>query len=102
MPDVHLCPDCGQAAAICRAPLFKFLYRLDLPYFVCVRCQTVGYDRRLVGQLVRQLRHEDVSAAARPYEEIRRLAIVRLDDIIRHRVEKMGYRNARFKRKPRT
>lgn len=95
---IFLCPKCEQEAEHCCASLIRFLHRLDLPYFVCVRCQTAGYDKRLTMSRVTWLRSVDRRAKETPFKFIYRMAKEYLEEIMKHRVDEMGYELVRFRR----
>lgn len=96
----YRCPTCGRDAEICVAALIEFLHRLDLPYFVCVGCGNIGYDRAHVRTLVTDLRKKDIFAKKVPWRDIYRKAVGFLDGIIAHRVAYFGDRHVRFRKVP--
>lgn len=94
-----ICPECGREAELCVASLVKFMCRLDLPYFVCVPCQTVYYDKRMVWERVTRLREMDFLARRTPFRFIYRMAKEHLERIVQHRIEYFGARLVRFRKK---
>ena len=99
MENVFLCPICGQEAEVCIAGQIKYIARLDLPYFVCVSCCTVYYDKSLIRKIVSRWRNNDTFVKKVPYRIAYREAKEILDEIMKHRIEKMGCRFVRFKKK---
>lgn len=95
---MFLCPRCGREAEVCCAALIRFISRLELPYFVCVPCQTTGYDKRLTMRQVSRLRKMDGFAKEVPFRTIYQMAKTHLEKIMEHRTKNMSYEYARFRR----
>lgn len=97
--DEFLCPECEKEADVCCASTIRFTHRLDLPYFVCVRCRTVYFDRRLVQERVSGLRKMDMHARQVPFRVIYRDALRLLETVVKSRIEDLGERFVRFRKK---
>jgi len=97
--EIFLCPECGQEAQVCCASTIRFTHRLDLPYFVCVRCRSVYFDRRLVQKQVSSLRKMDMRARQVPFRVIYRDALRLLEKVVKSRIEDLGERFMRFRKK---
>ncbi|MEA3249952.1 MAG: hypothetical protein U9Q03_06410 [Patescibacteria group bacterium] len=99
MRPVFICSECGQEAELCMASLVKFWHRMNLPWYVCVPCQTVYYDKREIWDVVTRLRRIDSSAKRIPFKFIYRMVKEHMDRIVQHRIKHFGARRVRFKRK---
>lgn len=95
------CPKCGQKADMCRASRVRGWTRIDTPYFLCIKCRLVYYDKPLVRQIVSTWRKNDPWAKRMSFRIVYRETKEHLDGIIKYRIKEMGEKYARFIKKPR-
>lgn len=98
MQYVFLCPECDEEAGVRNLMWTMFLYRVSLPYFVCVRCCTVYYDKPLIQKIVSEFRKRHNYTKRISHREIYEAAKRRLEEVMKRRTEKMGYRFVRFRK----
>jgi len=94
------CPKCGEKADVCVSSRVRCWTRIDVPYFVCVRCRLVYYDKSLTREIVSRWRKGDPCAKRMLFRIAYRETKKFLEKIIQYRIKEMGEKYTRFIKKP--
>lgn len=102
--EIYVCPKCKRRAERCIAPNFLPISwgitaeRLDLPYFLCLRCNLVGADWALIkshfSSLYRRRSNKKRHCFHALYREVRDA----METIIDERKNRFGGKDAKFEK----
>jgi hypothetical protein len=101
----RFCPECEEQAEDCIAVCFLAISwgissrRLDLPYFLCVRCNLVGTDWKLIRKCFNDLYKDRLNKKVHCYRELyQKIVEFMQKEIIGWRKSRFGDKEAEFTR----
>lgn len=96
------CPECSQE----KLPDNMVLDRryscraLRLPYFMCGGCRLIYVDRVLIREIISNWKYETEELKTIPLKKLYKETLAKLEGVIEYYCKNVGYKRARFVKKP--